>query len=84
MKDQVYVFIFAAHLKQVHFVAWYSTSGVHNTLSSGIVFGCEEVVYFEVRSSVLESGKLKPGTKKEIDDGSQNIFKEHKEISKVI
>lgn len=48
------------------------------------MFGCEEVVYFEVGSSVLESGKLKPGTKKETDDGGQNIFKGQKEKPKVI
>jgi len=46
---------------------------------SEAVFGCEEVVYFEsIGSSVLERGKLKPGTKKEIDDGGQNIFKGQK------
>ncbi len=47
-----------------------------NTPQLRRVFGCEEVKHFEVRSNVLKSCKLEPGTKKEIVDEGLNIFKE--------
>ncbi len=47
--------------------------------STETVFGCEEVKHLEVRSNVLKSCKLEPGTKKEIVDEGINIFKEQKE-----